>query len=506
MRVGINEEPGLVIWGLNNSNPVKEESPGLSQCNGDGYWYISSEAWGDCPFKVYSYDPNNIKESEGSFLEPGSYTVTVKAYINDQEIGNSATFKIGFINFVSPQAGQTYNNPQILKVQIAGNPVIVFYGLNGSEEKGDTELVPFLDDGYWYIPPEELNNPGKIQFQPGVNTIKVIVQTGEFDTQEESIQVTYVLPVISNVRATNITYNSSTVKFHVEGRTLTNPSVVYGMTTAYGNSAPSILTNVTATGFDGTAVLSRLSDNTTYHFKIVLDLGTDMEFSDNKDYTFTTPIFISGACIVDNCSMGNQLPNYNSPDVGDCYAKIHIPGVNVVGAFLNPAPGTLRYECTKEKYDMLTPQLCAVNVTPYTYGVITFNPDGTWASIGGPNKTPGSGLDNEQHQCPPTGVCLIRNSSTSVPNYFSPDLGSGYAKISLPGVNDLATLKQKCTDENDDPNENIYQSLMNEYCTSTSTSGITPSPVQRQVVIYKSDGSHDQSTCDDSGCDFVSCP
>ena len=109
----------------------------------------------------------------------------------------------------------------------------------------------------------------------------------------------------------------------------------------------------------------------------------------------------------------------------------------------------------------------------------------------------GSGMANLGMACPngckegaciTSGVCLVRDSHTSHPLPSDPDVGDGYAKKHIPDViEDLATLKERCTDD-------IYDLLMVEYCKSNKE------PVQWEIVSYG-----DGSTCAKSGCERHYC-
>ena len=75
-----------------------------------------------------------------------------------------------------------------------------------------------------------------------------------------------------------------------------------------------------------------------------------------------------------------------------------------------------------------------------------------------------------------TGVCNVRNSYTSAPGFFSPDLGTGYAKVSKPGINTIAELRAACTQAD-------YDALMQSYCTINSAS------IYAEVIVYSDAGS-----------------
>jgi len=93
----------------------------------------------------------------------------------------------------------------------------------------------------------------------------------------------------------------------------------------------------------------------------------------------------------------------------------------------------------------------------------------------------------------PTGICQVRNNSTSVVAFSAPDLGTGYAKLAKSGVNTISGLRSVCT-------QSDYNTLLTNYCVSNS------SPVQQEVVTYDSQG-HSLSTGGGPfGDNPVSCP
>ena len=92
----------------------------------------------------------------------------------------------------------------------------------------------------------------------------------------------------------------------------------------------------------------------------------------------------------------------------------------------------------------------------------------------------------------PTGVCMVRDSYTSVPSFNASDVGIGYAKKAILGVNDLNGLKTACTN-------NTFYNVMQSYCTQNSN------PMQQQLVTYSSTGSVQSSTCGVNGCTFRNC-
>ncbi len=92
----------------------------------------------------------------------------------------------------------------------------------------------------------------------------------------------------------------------------------------------------------------------------------------------------------------------------------------------------------------------------------------------------------------PTGVCMVRDPYTSVPSFNASDVGIGYAKKAILGVNDLNGLKTACTN-------NTFYNVMQSYCTQNSN------PMQQQLVTYSSTGSVQSSTCGVNGCSSYFC-
>ena len=92
----------------------------------------------------------------------------------------------------------------------------------------------------------------------------------------------------------------------------------------------------------------------------------------------------------------------------------------------------------------------------------------------------------------PTGVCLIRDSYTSVPLFSDSDIGKGYAKAAKPGVNTISGLQSACS-------QSDYSALLQSYCTSNSNS------IQQQVMTYDSTGHWSSLSCGAFGCNYVSC-
>ncbi len=101
------------------------------------------------------------------------------------------------------------------------------------------------------------------------------------------------------------------------------------------------------------------------------------------------------------------------------------------------------------------------------------------------------------HNVPPqtaeaiTGICEIRDMYTNAAHFYDADVGKGYAKRSIPGVNDLPGLQKACTDA-------IYQELIKSYVSFGNKN-----PIQKEVLAIAPTGYSSSSTCDDSGCEPV---
>lgn len=94
---------------------------------------------------------------------------------------------------------------------------------------------------------------------------------------------------------------------------------------------------------------------------------------------------------------------------------------------------------------------------------------------------------------PNSGVCILRDSFTSIPQFDSAPIGSGYAFKFVPGVNTIAGLRTACT-----PSD--YTELLGAFCVANNTD------TQRGVVTIDAAGNWMSSGCDDIGCDYVMCP
>jgi hypothetical protein len=92
-----------------------------------------------------------------------------------------------------------------------------------------------------------------------------------------------------------------------------------------------------------------------------------------------------------------------------------------------------------------------------------------------------------------TGICLVRNDHTDLPSFGAPDVGPGYAKVAIPGANDMEALRAACTDA-------VYEALTAKHCAVEST------PVQREFATYSADGSWSSTGCFGDDCPFLACP
>jgi hypothetical protein len=185
----------------------------------------------------------------------------------------------------------------------------------------------------------------------------------------------------------------------------------------------------------------------------------------------------SGVCIVsDNVT---NIPNFNAPDLAAGYAKLSMPGIGDLDA--------LKLVCTREIYESLLAQHCALSKTPVQAQVASFFPDGSPYSVGC------GAIGCERLHCPVLGACVVSNNVTNIPNYFDPDVAPGYAKLAITGATSVEDLKVRCTNA-------IYDSLLGQYC------AVSDRPVQAQVVVFNDDGTPNTTSCGAIGCDRIACP
>jgi hypothetical protein len=93
----------------------------------------------------------------------------------------------------------------------------------------------------------------------------------------------------------------------------------------------------------------------------------------------------------------------------------------------------------------------------------------------------------------PSGICIVRDNVTNMPNFFDPDVAAGYAKLAVSGVNSLEGLKLACSDA-------TYTNLLAQHC------AVSDSSVTAQVATFNADGSPNSTTCDDDSCTQLHCP
>ncbi len=91
-----------------------------------------------------------------------------------------------------------------------------------------------------------------------------------------------------------------------------------------------------------------------------------------------------------------------------------------------------------------------------------------------------------------SGICLVWSGKTAFPLFFSPDSGSGYAKIAKPGVNDISKLREVCTRAD-------YDNLLRQYCANNSDNA------QEQVATFFSQGALQSNGGGPFGNDYRSC-
>ena len=189
----------------------------------------------------------------------------------------------------------------------------------------------------------------------------------------------------------------------------------------------------------------------------------------------TTPI--SGACIVRDSS--TDMPTFYDPDLGKGYAKIAKPGVNTT-AWLMSA-------CTADDYAALLKSYCTINSNPVQEEVVNYLTGSSGCGPFGCDYWSCASIGNTTLF---SGACVIRNGYTSIPTFYDPDLGKGYAKLAKPGVNNLSGLQSACTAAD-------YAALLKSYCT------INTEDVIEEVVTYGPTGG--SSTCGAFGCGSFSC-
>lgn len=213
----------------------------------------------------------------------------------------------------------------------------------------------------------------------------------------------------------------------------------------------------------------------------------------NAQSMSTTP---TGICIIRGTAFpttapqsASFFPKFSDPDLGYGYAKLAKPGINTIAE--------LQTNCSQSDYTNLYSLYCSTAdnvVNPATQGVATYDSQGNFVSTSCSSNGCGvfSCPQGTITQSSPTGVCMVRSSSTMTPGFFAPDLGTGYAKLAKPGINTLTGLQSACTQAD-------YNNLMVSYCNANNTS------VQQQVVTYDSFGGYTSNACGAFGCNEVSC-
>jgi len=119
-------------------------------------------------------------------------------------------------------------------------------------------------------------------------------------------------------------------------------------------------------------------------------------------------------------------------------------------------------------------------------GLTFFNNQFSW------NTTTAQTNSSNQSSATTTGICLVRDSYTSVPIFSAPNLGSGYAKMAKPGVNTISGLQSACSQAD-------FSNLLQTYCTQNLN------PIQEQVMTYDSQGNYQSLSCGAFGCNFKNC-
>jgi len=195
---------------------------------------------------------------------------------------------------------------------------------------------------------------------------------------------------------------------------------------------------------------------------------------------------VSGVVLVRDAS--TSVPRAYDPDVGKGYAKRTIQ-YEKEGIVTNDIAGLLKAGTPEVYKELIAEYVKAGNTNPVQRQFATYGPDGTVYVTGCSAISCDYVKVVEEKKI--SGVALIRDASTSVPKASDPDVGKGYAKKTIPGINDIAGLRRAATPD-------IYKQLIAEYVEAGNKN-----PVQCQVLTYNQDGSPQTAACDDSGCDYV---
>jgi len=107
-----------------------------------------------------------------------------------------------------------------------------------------------------------------------------------FSDEDTPIEEDNISPIISNIQASNITYNSSTITWDTNEQATSQ--IEYGITTNYGNSTT--YNSILKTSHNH--YLSGLSDETQYHYR-VMSVDSSGNQAISNDYTFTTEEIVS---------------------------------------------------------------------------------------------------------------------------------------------------------------------------------------------------------------------
>lgn len=98
-----------------------------------------------------------------------------------------------------------------------------------------------------------------------------------------------------------------------------------------------------------------------------------------------------------------------------------------------------------------------------------------------------------QYNLAESGMCLVRDAYTSLPNTNDPKVGKGYAYLIKTGVNSVSGLRWECSQED-------YTKLLRGYCE------INSNPVQLQFSVLNKLGGGETTGCSGFGCGTISCP
>lgn len=226
-------------------------------------------------------------------------------------------------------------------------------------------------------------------------------------------------------------------------------------------------------------VVTELNENNNMLTK---NLTVAPAIANQTNKTNQTTLEPTGVCIIRSYS---SIPSFFDPDLGRGYVKLAKPGVNDVNS--------LRNACTQTDYKGLLQQYCISDSTPVIQEVVAYSSGGNWISSGcsviGCSEFYCASLTNTTT---PTGVCMVRDLSISIPSFYDRDNGNGYSKLAKPGVNTLNSLKNACSLSD-------YDALLKLYCYSNSN------PIQQEVVNYGPGGGWNSSTCGAYGCLSVNC-